>query len=146
MITLSLTVDGIESTIEKAKKFNTFFQTYEFVEDLSQASVRVFESNFKPNGIGRIDYRLKSDDKGVSSEIFVKSEFKYLFFVDRGTPAHVINGKPILTWIDKQSEKRLFATKVNHPGIQATHWIDKGGQRIAQTFVAMTQEALSELR
>jgi hypothetical protein len=51
----------------------------------------------------------------LSAQVYIG--VNYGKFIEYGTKAHTIYGKPILSW--KSGGKRMYAKKVNHPGTKA---------------------------
>lgn len=65
-------------------------------------------------------------------------------YVELGTKPHEIAGKPILSWIDASTGKRIWASHVHHPGTRANPFVLATRDRICEILRDLAINKLKE--
>lgn len=67
----------------------------------------------------------------------------YSIYVEKGTSPHLIEGHPVLSWIN-ESGVRVWATHVHHPGTTANPFIARSRIRMQEAFKDLLLKKLRE--
>lgn len=142
-IEFRLVRDDLKKTLPILKDKLTRQAVYLMLTDLGNEFIIRIQM-FAPRKTG--DYANSWDYIANSNSLKVYTPQGFLMEVlEYGSSAHVIEGNPILSWIDSASGERLFAHFVNHPGTPAFPHVRPTIEYVNSIIPSVMKKVLREL-